>query len=58
MLSAIGLAGFPTRVSEFAGVPLNAAAAIALMVAGGLLVRHVGSARAPVDSTNGNEVLH
>lgn len=58
MLSAIGLAGFPTRVSEFAGVPLNAVAAIALMVVGGLLVRQVGSAHTPVGSTNGNAVLH
>jgi hypothetical protein len=43
MLSATGLAGFPTRVSHFAGVPINALAAIALMVAGGLLVRSVGA---------------
>ncbi len=43
MLSATGLAGFPTRVTHFAGVPLNAVVAIALMVGGGLLVRAAGS---------------
>jgi hypothetical protein len=58
MLSAIGLAGFPTRVSSFAGVPLNAVAAIALMALGGLLVRQVGSSRTPIDATNGKQVLH
>jgi fucose 4-O-acetylase-like acetyltransferase len=46
MLSATGLSGFPTRVSTFAGVPLSAAAAIALMVLGGALVRAVGGTRA------------
>ncbi len=58
MLSAIGLAGFPTRISSFAGVPLNAAAAIGLMALGGLLVRQVGSSRAPTDATNSKMVLH
>ncbi len=58
MLAAIGLAGFPTRVTSFAGVPLNAVAAIGLMALGGLLVRWAGSTRAPVSATNGNRVLH
>jgi hypothetical protein len=48
MLAATGLAGFPARVSTVAGVPLNAAAAIGLMVLGGLLVRHAGGLRAPI----------
>ena len=42
MLSATGLAGFPTRVAHVAGLPLSAPIAIALMGAGGLLVRQVG----------------
>lgn len=46
MLSATGLAGFPTRLASFAGVPLNAVAAIGLMALGGLLVRHAGANRA------------
>ena len=47
MLAAIGLVGFPTRVTTFAGIPLNAVAAIGLMALGGLLVRQVGSSRNP-----------
>jgi fucose 4-O-acetylase-like acetyltransferase len=43
MLASTGLAGFPTRITHFAGVPLNAVAAIALMLAGGFLVRGAGS---------------
>jgi hypothetical protein len=58
MLAAIGLAGFPTRVTSFAGVPLNALAAIGLMALGGLLIRQVGSSRTPLDATNRNRVLH
>jgi hypothetical protein len=46
MLAAIGLAGFPTRVTSFAGVPLNAVAAIGLMALGGALVRHAGAVTA------------
>ncbi len=42
-LSGTGLAGFPTRVVTFAGLPLNAAGAIALMLLGALLVRHAGA---------------
>lgn len=49
-LSATGLAGFPTRILWYAGVPINAAAAIALMALGGWLVRHFGS-------PNGNKSL-
>ncbi len=58
MLAAIGLAGFPTRMTSFAGVPLNALAAIGLMALGGLLVRHVGSTHTPDYATNGNRALH
>ena len=58
MLAAIGLVGFPTRVTSFAGIPLNAVAAIGLMALGGLLVQRAGSSRLPVDATNGKRVLH
>jgi hypothetical protein len=58
MLAAIGLAGFPTRVTSFAGVPLNAVAAIGLMALGGALVRQVGATRGPIESTNGKQVLN
>jgi hypothetical protein len=57
MLASVGLAGFPTRVTSFAGVPLNAVAAIGLMAFGGWLVRHAGSTRARSDAMNGNVVL-
>jgi hypothetical protein len=57
MLAAVGLAGFPTRVTSFAGVPLNAVAAIGLMALGGWLVRSTGSTRAPSRALNGNSVL-
>jgi hypothetical protein len=43
MLAATGLAGFPLRVTWFAGVPLNALAAMLLMALGGLMVRHGGA---------------
>jgi hypothetical protein len=58
MLAAIGLVGFPTRVTSFAGIPLNAVAAIGLMALGGLLVRHAGSSPLPAGATNGKQVLH
>jgi hypothetical protein len=45
MLSASGLAGFPTRVTWFAGVPINAVVAILLMGSGGLMVRRAGATR-------------
>jgi hypothetical protein len=57
MLAAVGLAGFPTRVTSFAGVPLNAVAAIGLMALGGWLVRSTGSTHAPSPVLNGNSVL-
>jgi hypothetical protein len=57
-LAATGLAGFPTRVTHFASVPLNAVAAISLMVGGGLLVRHAGSATAAVRVQNGKRLLN
>jgi fucose 4-O-acetylase-like acetyltransferase len=43
MISSTGLAGFPTRVTTFAGMPLNPLAAILLTVAGGFLVRWAGA---------------
>ena len=42
MLAATGLAGFPTRVTQFAGLPLSAPIAIGLMAAGGVAVRQAG----------------
>lgn len=45
VLSATGLAGFPTQVISYAGLPLNSAAAIALLVASGALIRWAGAAR-------------
>lgn len=57
-LSATGLAGFPGRVTSFAGVPLNAAAAIGLMLLGALLVRRAGSTDPPSSATNDNSPLY
>jgi len=45
VLSATGLAGFPTRVLMYAGIPLNAAAAIALLLVSGLALRWAGGER-------------
>ncbi len=45
VISGTGLAGFPTRVVQFAGIPLNAAVAIVLLVASGALIRYAGSPR-------------
>lgn len=45
MLSATGLGGFPTRILRFAGVPLNSALAIAILVLSGVLIRWAGTAR-------------
>jgi hypothetical protein len=45
-------------VTSFAGIPLNAVAAIGLMALGGLLVRRAGSSGVPVETTNGKRVLH
>ena len=50
MLSATGLAGFPTRVLVYAGLPLNAAAAIALLAVSGAAIRWAGAERRPVES--------
>jgi len=46
MLSATGLAGFPTRVLTYAGIPINAAAAIVLLVVSGAAIRWAGASRA------------
>ena len=45
VLSATGLAGFPTQVVHYAGVPLNSATAIALLVCSGALIRWAGATR-------------
>lgn len=47
MLSATGLTGFPTRLIDYAGLPLSAPVAILLMLAGGALVRASGTRRSP-----------
>ena len=57
-LSGTGLAGFPTRVVSFAGLPLNAAGAIGLMVVGALLVRRAGAQNIRSVTTNDKHVLH
>ena len=44
-LSATGLAGFPTKTIDYAGIPLNAAVAIAVLVGSGALIRWAGSPR-------------
>jgi fucose 4-O-acetylase-like acetyltransferase len=41
-LAATGLGGFPTRIVHYAGVPLNAVAAILLLLFGGVAVRFAG----------------
>ena len=46
VLSATGLAGFPTKVVAYAGLPLNSAAAIAVLVGSGAIIRWAGSSRA------------
>lgn len=45
VLSGTGLAGFPTRVVDYAGVPINAAAAVVLLVGSGSLIRWAGAPR-------------
>lgn len=45
-LSATGLAGFPTQVLVYAGLPLNAAGAIALLAVSGAAIRWAGADRA------------
>lgn len=45
MLSATGLGGFPVRVVHYAGLPLNAATAIVLLVGSGALIRWAGAKR-------------
>jgi hypothetical protein len=47
VLSACGLAGFPTRVVMYAGIPLSAAAGMALLLVGGAAIRWAGASRAP-----------
>lgn len=47
VLSATGLAGFPLRVVEYAGLPLNAAGAIVVMLVSGAVLRWAGADRAP-----------
>jgi hypothetical protein len=45
VLSATGLAGFPGRVVEYAGLPLNGAGAIVALVAAGAAMRWAGARR-------------
>ena len=47
VLSATGLAGFPTKVIDYAGLPLNAAGAIVVLVLSGALIRWSGASRVP-----------
>ncbi len=49
MLSATGLAGFPTRVIDYAGLPLSAAGAILLLAGSGAAIRWAGAPRAMSD---------
>jgi fucose 4-O-acetylase-like acetyltransferase len=46
VLSGTGLAGFPTRWIDYAGLPLNAAVAIGVLLASGALIRWAGAPRA------------
>ena len=61
MISSTGLTGFPTRISTFAGVPLNPLAAILLTLAGGLLARRAGAAKPtttpPSQTRSSNQTL-
>jgi hypothetical protein len=47
VLSATGLAGFPGKVVDYAGLPLSSAAALAVLVGSGTLIRWAGSPRVP-----------
>ena len=49
VLSATGLAGFPGKVVDYAGLPLNSAAALAVLVGSGALIRWAGSPRVRVE---------
>lgn len=55
MLSATGLAGFPTRVLVYAGLPLNAAGAIALLAVSGAAIRWAGAERRTVEHASATE---
>ena len=45
MLSATGLGGFPVRIVHYAGLPLNAAFAMALLMISGAVIRWAGAPR-------------
>jgi hypothetical protein len=45
VLSGTGLAGFPGRIVDYAGLPLNSAAAIVALLVSGLAIRWAGAAR-------------
>ncbi len=47
MFAATGLAGFPTRVVNYAGLPLSSGLALAVLVLGASLVRYAGATRKP-----------
>lgn len=45
MLSATGLGGFPFRIVHYAGIPLNSALAMVLLVLSGAIIRWAGASR-------------
>lgn len=49
VLSATGLAGFPARTIDYAGLPLNAAGAIAVLLLSGAALRWAGADRTSAD---------
>jgi len=49
VLSATGLAGFPARTIDYAGLPLNAAGAIAVLLLSGAALRWAGADRTAPD---------
>jgi hypothetical protein len=53
VLSGTGLAGFPTRWIDYAGLPLNAAVAIGVLLASGALIRWAGAPRAEASTGPG-----
>ncbi len=48
MLSGTGLAGFPWRIVDYAGLPLSAAGAIVALLVSGLAIRWAGAPRREV----------
>jgi hypothetical protein len=48
LIAAVGLVGFPTRVVEYQGVPMNSGIALLALVLGVGLMRRAGAAEADV----------